>query len=131
MKNNSKKLLNTIAQAIYDKKGFNILAIDVQEICSMTDYFVIAEGSVERHVKAISNAVTDTVRELGQKPYHVEGATDADWMVIDYGSILVHIFVPEQREKYALEELWHEGKVVDLELDMGPNLSNEEARNGQ
>lgn len=106
--------LNQIAQCIYDKKGFNILVLDVRGVCTMTDYFIIAEGSVDRHVRAISQSIQD-----GQKnsPFHIEGASEGDWIVLDYIDFVVHLFTPELREKYALEELWKKGKVVDVKIN--------------
>lgn len=111
--------LSQMAQAIYDKKGANILAIDVRGVSSLTDYFLIAEGNVERHVAALAKAVVSQQEECGFAPYHLEGMKHADWVVLDYGSIVVHFFIPEQREKYALETLWRLGKIVQLKIDIG------------
>lgn len=110
------KLLNALAQAIYDKKGFNILVLDVREICTMTDYFVIAEGTVDRHLKALSDAIIDQMSQLGQYPIHIEGLQACDWIVLDFVDFVVHLFTPELREKYALEELWKKGQIVDVEI---------------
>jgi ribosome-associated protein len=82
----------------------------------MTDYFVIAEGSVERHVKALSTAIKNQLPEIGLSVYHCEGEQSADWIVIDCGEIVVHLFVPEMREKYALEEVWKKAKIVDVDI---------------
>ena len=106
--------LEEIVKAIQDKKGFNILVLDVQEISSLTSYFVIAEGRVERHLKAISDEVLDRMAKLGRKPYQIEGIADGDWLVVDYGDVMVHLFKPAVREKYGLEEVWRESKIVDL-----------------
>lgn len=116
------KRLDQIAQIIYDKKGFNILALDVKEISSLTEYYLIAEGNVHRHVAALAKALIDDQEGQGFSPYHVEGLQTADWVVIDYGYIIVHIFDPELREKYALEELWRKAKLIDLNiiLSKGP-----------
>lgn len=111
------KLLNEVAQAIYDKKGFNILVLDVRGVCSMTDYFIIAEGTVDRHVKAISQAIAEQLAKKGHRPFHIEGEREGDWVVLDYTDFIVHLFTPDLREKYALEELWHEGKVIDVKID--------------
>lgn len=116
MANHMHQLLNKVAQSIYDKKGFNILVLDVRNICTMTDYFVIAEGTVDRHVKALSLAVIDLLAEEGHRPFHVEGQQASDWIVLDYGDFVVHLFIPDLREKYALEELWKEGKLVDVKI---------------
>jgi len=114
------QLLNKIAQTIYDKKGFNIVAIDVQGISTLTDFFVIAEGSVDRHVKALGKAVVDEMEELGESPIHVEGDVRGDWVVIDYGNIVIHLFVPNLREQYGLERVWHTGSIVDLDIVTKP-----------
>lgn len=116
MKDNEKKMIQTIAQTIYDKKGFNILALDVREVCSMTNYFIIAEGAVERHVQALSRDVVDALEGKDHEVIHMEGEQTGDWIVVDSGDIIVHILIPELREKYALEQLWKEGKLIDLEI---------------
>lgn len=112
------KLLDLAAQTIFDKKGFNILALDVREISSMTDYFLIAEGNVDRHVMALGSEIRNAMKKQGERPIHVEGAKTGDWMVMDYGNFVVHLFQPEFREKYQLEELWHDAKIVDLNIDV-------------
>ena len=110
------ELLNIISQTIYDKKGFNILALDVIGISSICDYIIIAEGNVERHLKAIANEIIEELKKVNEKPFHVEGFQDSDWIVIDYLDIIVHLFKPEIRETYALEKLWQKGKIIDLEI---------------
>lgn len=116
--NETLDLLNTIAQSLYDRKGFNILALDVRSISDLTDYCVIVEGNVDRHVKALSRYVNDAAREKSVKPFFVEGEVDGDWIVIDFGEIVVHIMVPEMRQRYALEQLWKAGQIVDLAIDV-------------
>lgn len=116
MENNNLIILNKIAQAIYDKKGFNILALDVRGLSSITDFVVIAEGNVDRHVIAIARAIVHDLQAEGERPYCIEGETEGDWVVVDYSSIMVHLFQPGVREKYQLESLWKEAKIVDLEI---------------
>jgi ribosome-associated protein len=111
------KDLTRAAQVIYDKKGFNILVLDVMDICTMTDYFIIAEGTVDRHVKALSQAIVDEFALRGMEPLRMEGQQEGDWIVLDYVDFVIHLFLPELREKYALEELWREGRVVDVKID--------------
>jgi ribosome-associated protein len=111
------KMLTCICQSLFDKKGFNILALDLRHLGLLTDYFVIAEGSVEKHVQALSHAVCEEMLECGEKPYHVEGKTVGEWIVIDYSTIMIHLFIPEMREKYELEHLWHEAKIVDVPIN--------------
>lgn len=114
------KTLDLAAQTIFDKKGFNILALDVREISSMTDYFIIAEGNVDRHVIALSKDLRDALKKRGETPIYVEGEQDGDWLVMDYGDFIIHLFQPEYREKYQLEDLWHDAKVVDLNIKVEP-----------
>lgn len=110
-------ILNRIAQVIFDKKGMNILGLDVRGISSMTDYVIIAEGNVDRHVVAIAQAVIGVLKQAGELPIHVEGLQTGDWVVIDFLDIMVHLFMPGLREKYRLEDLWKEGRLLDLTID--------------
>ena len=118
-------ILNLIAQKIYDKKGFNIIAIDVRGISTLTDYMIIAEGNVERHVQALSRSIIEALDESDYPHFHLDGLKDGDWIAIDCGEIFIHLLVPELREKYALEELWRKGKIVDLKVKTEPNTKKE------
>ncbi|NGX61812.1 MAG: Ribosomal silencing factor RsfS [Chlamydiae bacterium] len=109
-------LLGDIAQTIFDKKGFNITALDVRGISTLTDYFLVGEGNVDKHVIALAKAVQDRLKSTGIVPLHVEGIREGDWVVLDYGEFIVHLFKPGLREKYHLEGVWHEGKILDLPL---------------
>jgi ribosome-associated protein len=112
--------LNTIAQTIFDKKGSNILALDVREISTLTDYVVIAEGNIDKHVIAIAQAIIDRLQQFGLRAIYAEGMKTGDWIVIDYLHIMVHIFMPGLRDKYQLEQLWKEGHIIDLQIDVMP-----------
>ncbi len=120
---NPQTLLNLIAQVIYDKKGSNILALDIRGLSNLTDYMVIAEGNVDRHVTSIARAIADELQEKGERPLHVEGLQTGDWVVMDYGQVMIHIFSPGLRSKYALEQLWGDSKIVDLEIDVSSAVS--------
>lgn len=116
--------LNAIAQSIFDKKGFNILALDVRGISSLTDFVIIAEGNVDKHVRAIAHAIMESLKEHEIRPYFTQGLNNGDWIVLDFMDIMVHLFMPGLREKYMLEQLWKEGSIVDLQIDTEPkNLS--------
>lgn len=112
------RTLDSIAQAIYDKKGFNIIALDVRGFSSMTDFYMIAEGNIDRHVKALSQTIRDIMKESGHSLLHFEGEKASDWVVMDYGDIVIHLLVPDVRERYALEQLWREAKIIDLNIDV-------------
>ncbi len=118
MKKSPLESINLVAQTIYDKKGFNILALDVRGLSIITDYLIIAEGSVDRHVTAIGKAIVDELDKQGEDPIHVEGFQTGDWVVLDYTDFIVHIFMPGFREKYSLERLWKESQIVDLKIDV-------------
>ena len=103
-----------MAHTLYNKKAFNILVLDVQGISTLTDYFIIAEGNIDRHIKALADEVIDVFRRQGIAPLQIEGMHACDWIVIDYGYIVVHLFTPELRDRYRLEELWQKGSIVDI-----------------
>ena len=110
------ELLTLIGQAIYDKKGANIIALDLRSISTITDFCIIAEGNVEKHVQAIAENVNLEMSKCHQKLLRCEGKRQGDWIVLDFGSILVHLLIPDMREKYELEHLWHKANVVSLQL---------------
>lgn len=114
----STETLNAIAQVIYDKKGFNIMALDVQGLSSITDFLLIAEGNVDRHISSIGQAVIDGLKAKGERLLHSEGLKSGDWAVLDFGGVMVHLFSPGLREMYALEKLWEESKLIDLNIDV-------------
>lgn len=109
-------ILPIIGQTIFDKKGVNILALDVRGISTLTDYVVIAEGMVDRHVISIANELLKVLQEKGDKPLYVEGLQHGDWVVLDFGGYMIHLFEPGLREKYRLEELFRAGKIIDLKI---------------
>jgi len=111
-------VLNIIAQAIFDKKGINILALDVRGISALNDYVIIAEGNVDKHVTAIAHEIIDILSRQDMLPAYVEGLKTGDWIVIDYLQIAVHLFMPGMRDKYQLEQLWKEGAIIDLSIDV-------------
>lgn len=112
------KLLPLIVQSLFDKKGFNILVLDVRGVCSLTDYLVIAEGTVDRHVKALAHHLIDHLEPFCGLPLRREGEKYADWIILDYNDVIIHLFIPEIREYYSLEKLWREGKIVDVPIDL-------------
>ena len=103
-------------QAIYDKKGINTITLDLRGVSSLSDYFIIAEGNVDRHVRAIAGEIRENLKKLGWHPFHAEGEISGDWVVLDYGEIMIHLFTPELRERYNLERLWKESKIVNVKI---------------
>lgn len=111
-----KVLLETIVESIQEKKGHKIVTVDLTEIESASArYFVICQGNTPTQVEAIADSVRQYTREkIGIKPVAYEGYRNAQWIIIDYGNIFVHIFVPEAREFYRLEQLWNDAKLTEL-----------------
>lgn len=125
MDKNPEALVGRIAQAIYDKKGMQIIAIDVRGISSITDFVIIAEGNVDRHVVAIARSIEQEMFEQGfGHPSYIEGLENGDWVVLDYIHVMVHLFIPGLREKYQLERLWSQGKLMELELKSDAVISD-------
>lgn len=120
MKHDLKKVLNLVAQTIYDKKGVNILALDVRGISTLTDYVIIAEGNVDKHVIAIGNAILEALHEVGFECVQKEGMVTGDWVVLDFLNIMVHLFMPGLRDKYRLEDLWKDSQILDLQINTTP-----------
>ncbi len=116
-------ILDRVAQVLYDKKSFNILGLNVKGVSTLTETLIIAEGNVPRHVIALARDVEAELEKYGEKPIHIEGLSTGDWVVLDYGNFIVHLFVPEVRERYSLEQLWHEAAVIDLKIDVNPQES--------
>jgi ribosome-associated protein len=125
VKNN---ILSYIAQAIYDKKGVNILAMDIRKNNFLYDYIIIAEGTIERHVKAIAQYVIDKMAEKNQKPLFVEGMELADWIILDYGYIAIHLLTPEMKQKYQLEHLWNKAKIIKLNIKIEKQLKHTKSK---
>jgi ribosome-associated protein len=116
-------ILNKAAQVIYDKKGMNILCLDLRNVSTLTDYAIIGEGAVNRHVIAIAQALIEELEKNGLKPVRVEGLQTGDWVVVDYVEFMVHLFMPGIRDRYQLEELWRKGKIIDLKILLGKSES--------
>jgi len=96
-----------------DKKAENIILLDLSGQCSFTDYFVICTGTSERQLRALVEAMDEMARKKYQlKSPRLEGKAASGWVLVDFGSVIVHTFSGDQRQRYKLEELWREGKVV-------------------
>lgn len=112
----SRELLAEIARLAEEKKAIEIVELDLREVLGYTDYFLICSGNTTRQTKAIHDGILEGLkREHGAVPRRVEGASRADWILMDYLDVVVHIFTPQAREYYRLEELWGEApsRVAD------------------
>ena len=106
-------LLESVIKGIFEKKGQNVLKVDLRKFESrITDYFIICHGSSVTQVDSICDSVEDTARlEAGEKPIHVEGLENCFWVLLDYGNVVVHIFLEEYRNFYNLESLWADAEI--------------------
>ncbi len=113
---NDTQLVQTIIESIQEKKGRGITTVDMTQIESAsTRYFVICQGNSSSQVEAIADSVREYTREkAGVKPFGYEGYRNAQWIIIDYGTVFVHIFLPEVRDFYRLEQLWSDAKLTDI-----------------
>jgi ribosome-associated protein len=102
------------AQAAEEKKATEIRVLDLRDVTSFTDYFVICTGSSSRQNQAIADEVEKQLSENGRRPYSVEGFQHAEWILVDYGDFIVHIFSTEARKFYDLERLWRHAKDLPL-----------------
>ena len=102
------------ADAIFSKKGMEIVLLDVEGLFVLTDVFVIATGTSRPHVQSLAEHVEERMlEELGLKPLRNEGKAEAEWILLDFGDVIVHLFQPGPREFYGLERLWADAEKVD------------------
>ena len=112
------ELILKIANILYDKKASNIVALDVSGLTVITDCMLIASGRNAIQVKTLAEEVEDQLSALGVEPARKEGHQDGRWIVLDYGTVLVHLFHTEEREFYRLDKLWeHEDNRIPLPFD--------------
>ena len=111
------KLFKTIINAIRDKKGENIVSLDLRKVEeAVADFFIVCEATSTVQIKAIADAIQDEVKQkCEESPYRHEGYQALQWVLIDYVNIVVHIFQPETRRFYKLEEMWSDGEQVEHE----------------
>lgn len=110
----SKELVREIAKVLDQKKAMDIVAIETEEVTIVSDFFVIASGTSNTHAKALADDVEYEIKQrLGVDPEHIEGRATG-WILLDYGTVLVHVFTEDMREYYNLERLWADAKTVDL-----------------
>ncbi|MEG0978695.1 MAG: ribosome silencing factor [Oscillospiraceae bacterium] len=106
-------MVKKIVKVLDDKKAMDIKGIEITELTIVADYFIIANGTSNTHVKALANEVEYELSQLGIEPNHVEGRATG-WILLDYGSIVVHLFLADSREHYNLERLWSDAKELDF-----------------
>ena len=99
-------------EAASNKQASDIVLLDVRDMCSFADYFVICAGENERQLRAVYDEIEHSLKKERVLPHHHEGTIDSGWLLLDYGDVIVHIFGAPEREYYRLDELWREAKTV-------------------
>jgi len=119
----------TALRAASEKKALELVVLDLREVASFTDYFVITSGTNQRQVQAISDEVFERLKKAGTAAARVEGRQTAEWILLDYGDFVVHVFDDKARRFYDLERLWREAKRVEVPAEIA--VSNSSLRNQQ
>lgn len=111
---NSEELAKKIVKILDSKKGMDIVGIDIHDLTTIGDYFVLVTGTSSPHVRALAEEVEDNLSKEGVEPRRVEGAQSATWILMDYQDVILHIFTGETREFYSMERLWSDAPRLDL-----------------
>ena len=98
--------------ALEEKKGEDIILLDIKGLATFTDFFVFCSGTSERMLQALADAAVEVVHQQYQLPARVEGLPQDGWILVDFGDVILHVFSPDRREYYRLEELWGQGKIL-------------------
>ncbi|MDX1613465.1 MAG: ribosome silencing factor [Candidatus Promineifilaceae bacterium] len=107
------ELAHVLVDTILDKKGADLVLLDISDHAIFTDYFLICNGENDRQLKALADSIMEDAKHKADTlPWGTEGEPDGGWVLMDYGDLVVHLFSPEMRQYYALEELWGNGHVV-------------------
>ncbi|MBE2280563.1 MAG: ribosome silencing factor [Ignavibacteriaceae bacterium] len=111
---NSDELTSLICSFIFEKKGYDIKTLDVRNLTTMTDYFIICSADSDPQLRAIADHIDTELKERGIKVWHKEGMQSLNWVLIDLVDVVVHIFKPESRNFYGLERLWGDAVITEI-----------------
>ena len=111
----SKELAKLACDALDDKKALEIKVINIENVSTIADYFIIASGTNRNQVQAMADNVDETLGRAGYEPKQIEGYQNANWILMDYRDIVIHIFDEENRLFYDLERIWRDGTVIEVE----------------
>ena len=112
--NESKKMALLAVEALEDKKAEDITIIDISEVSVLADYFIIADGNNKNQVQAMVDNVQEELFKAGYEMKQMEGYREGNWILLDFGDIIIHIFDKENRLFYDLERIWRDGKIIDI-----------------
>ena len=107
------EILKNVVSILDSKKAMDIKALEITDLTAVADYFVIATGTSGTHIRSLADDVDEALSKLGVEPNHIEGKSTG-WILLDYGTVVIHLFTADQRELFNLEHLWSDAKIVDL-----------------
>lgn len=110
----SKEMIVVAVKALDSKRGKDIRVLHTEEQTTLADYFVICNGTSNTQVRALADAVEEAMSKVGEEPHHIEGHRGGEWTLLDFSSVVVHVFTEEAREFYSLERLWSDADPVDV-----------------
>lgn len=108
----SAQIAKAVVDAAADKKAADVILLDIRNVTTIADYFVICSGNNTRQIQTIADAVDEALKKQGTQMFQREGIAETGWVLLDFGDVIVHIFGPKEREYYRLERLWSEAKTV-------------------
>ncbi len=111
---NSLEIVKTAVKAADSKKGQDIQVIGIRDISVLADYFVLVTGTSSTQVKALADEIEFKLKESGEEPHHIEGR-QSGWICLDFSTVVIHVFLKEQRQYFNLEHLWEDGDILDME----------------
>lgn len=109
----SESILKIAANVLNNKKALQLKALKIDSLTTLADYFVIATATSSTHVRALADEVEEQLKEQAVEPHHIEGKSTG-WIVLDYKSVIVHVFTPKEREFYNLDSMWSDAEEIDL-----------------
>ena len=110
---NTETIYKLAANALNSKKARQLKVLKIDDLTAFSEYFVIATATSSTHVRALADEVEDKLKEAGITPHHIEGRSTG-WIVLDYNSVVVHVFTPSEREFYSLDNMWSDGTEIEL-----------------
>ncbi len=110
-------MLRRAAEAALSKKAYDLVVLDLRDLAGVSDYFLICSAASDVQVKAVAEAIEEKLREVGARPWHVEGLEGRRWVLLDYVDMVAHVFHERTRQYYTLDRLWGDARSIDLGLE--------------
>ena len=111
----AERKVRSAARAALDKRATDLVVLDVQGLSNVTDYFLVCSGKSTTHLEAITDAIRGELKSEGARPLHAEGVAASGWILLDYGDVLMHVFLEDTRAYYALERLWGDAPSIPVD----------------